>query len=84
MGWPIPEAFWFGGPLRGWYRDQIESSGFLRELGLAPDVERSLSSGVPVNRLTRLLNLATWHRVHVEQAWQPSRLPSERVARRAA
>jgi asparagine synthase (glutamine-hydrolysing) len=82
MGWPIPEAFWFRGSLRDWYRNEIESSGFLRELGLAPDVERSLSSGVPINRLTRLLNLATWHRVHIEQGWRPQRAPSERIARR--
>jgi asparagine synthase (glutamine-hydrolysing) len=84
MGWPIPEAFWFGGELRSWYRREIESSPFLRELGLAPDVERSLAQGVPINRLTRLLNLATWHRVHVERQWRPERMPSERVARRAA
>jgi len=84
MGWPIPEAFWFGGELRSWYRGEIESSPFLRELGLKLDVERSLQSGVPINRLTRLLNLATWHRVHVESSWRPERPASDRIARRAA
>jgi len=82
MGWPIPEAFWFRGALRNWYRQEIESSGFLRELGVRADVDRLLDRARGIGNTTRLLNLATWYRVHVEQAWRPERLLSDRAADR--
>jgi asparagine synthase (glutamine-hydrolysing) len=82
MGWPIPEAHWFRGTLRGWYRDSIGSSAFLRELGLEPDVDALLDRAKGVGNTTRLLNLAQWHRVHVEEAWSPRSLPSDRVRAR--
>ena len=81
MGWPIPETFWFRSSLRNWFREEIRSSGFLRELGAQADVDRLLDRSQGVGTSTRLLNLATWHRVHVEQSWRPERSPSERVAR---
>lgn len=79
MGWPIPETFWFRGRLRTWYRDTIRGSDFLREMGIDIDVDRLLDRTKGVGNTTRLLNLAQWHRVHVEERWQPERPPSERV-----
>jgi asparagine synthase (glutamine-hydrolysing) len=73
MGWPIPEAYWLSGSLRSWFTQTIESSSFLRELGVSADAGSGLEKGVPLNRLTRLLNLAVWHDVHVDQRWRPSK-----------
>ncbi len=80
MGWPIPESFWFRGALREWYVREIESSAFLREIGASIDVSSALDGGVSINKTTRLLNLATWHRVHIERTWSPDRLLGERVS----
>jgi asparagine synthase (glutamine-hydrolysing) len=79
LGWPIPEAFWIRGPLREWLCREIETSGFLRELGADTDARAMLGRRrTPVSAMIRLLNLATWHRVHVERAWRPEGLPNER------
>jgi asparagine synthase (glutamine-hydrolysing) len=79
MGWPIPEDHWFRTSLRSWYCEQIETSPFLKSLGKVVNVNQALDRGVPINLLTRLLNLATWHRVHVEQQWRPVNSPGNRV-----
>ncbi len=82
MGWPIPEAFWFRGTLRNWYRHEIESSSFLKELDVCVDVDRLIHRARGIGATTRLLNLATWYRVHVEHAWRPEGLLSDRAAGR--
>ena len=79
LGWPIPGTFWSRGRLREWLCREVESSGFLRELGADTDARAMLGRRhAPVAPLIRLLNLATWHRVHVERAWRPDGLPNER------
>jgi asparagine synthase (glutamine-hydrolysing) len=73
MGWPAPEDYWFTGPLREWATSQIASSDFVGSLGFRSfKASRADSSLV---RLARLLNLATWYRIHMEEQWQPSGLP---------
>ncbi len=84
LGWPIPEAFWIRAPLREWFCGEVERSDFLRSLGADTDVRSMLGRRrMPVTAMTRLLNLATWHRVHVERAWRPDGLLNERRRVRA-
>lgn len=64
LGFPAPEKYWFNGPLKQWIDDEINSSGFLKELGLDYLIsDQSLS----LNKKIRLLNLATWHRTFISK-----------------
>lgn len=60
MGWPIPEQYWFGGPLKSWVVSRINAPSFLawlKDSGLShggEPVDLSLS------RRVRLLNLSVW------------------------
>lgn len=70
LGWPIPEAQWFGGPLADWLDARIVSSAFVREV--AAQAGQALSTAPLAVRL-RALNLAQWHRLYFEEAGRPGR-----------
>jgi asparagine synthase (glutamine-hydrolysing) len=72
MGWNIPEDVWFRGPLRGWIEDQITSSSLLHELEVRWQPCQLDEPGSGVNSSIRLLNLATWHRLHIEREAAPA------------
>lgn len=67
MGWKTPQDYWFRGKLKKWFINTIESSGFLRELGLGHDVKKRINrpskDSKAIKKLIRLLNLALWHDV---------------------
>jgi asparagine synthase (glutamine-hydrolysing) len=76
MGWEIPEAYWFGGALNGWARQEIASSEFLRALSAASPAIQELQKSHARQRLSvplKLLNLAHWHRIFFDQ--RPSVVP---------
>lgn len=71
MGWPIPEAYWFTGKLKGWMVERVTDPSFLKWLGvLAAEVPLD-RPGVPMTLKVRWLNLATWHRLFVAKAAAP-------------
>lgn len=67
LGWPIPEAQWFGGPLRDWLAQQLQQSGFARDMAARANPRPGLAAQL------RQLNLATWHRLYFEEAGRPGR-----------
>ena len=67
MGWPIPEEWWFRGPLRGWFCGRIETSRILREMGVGERIREEVERGVPMRELVRLLNLAVWADIFFER-----------------
>jgi asparagine synthase (glutamine-hydrolysing) len=66
MGWPIPENYWFRGPLKEWFCSTIEQSGFLNQLGVGEDIRARIEGTEAIQKLIRLLNLALWHEVYFE------------------
>ena len=64
MGWPIPEDYWFRGPLKEWFCNIIESSMFLQKLDVGYDVRKRIESKEPIQMLIRFLNLALWHEIY--------------------
>lgn len=60
MGWPDPTDYWFRGPLKDWLCREVESSAFLRDLGVGGYVRQRLDSQEPILPLIRLLNLSVW------------------------
>ncbi len=81
MGWPIPEQEWFGGALAPWLRQQIDSSGFVREAAGSAGID--LSHAALPTRL-RALNLAVWHRLFFEEAGRPGRVLGHGMLRETA
>jgi asparagine synthase (glutamine-hydrolysing) len=63
LGFPVPEDYWFRGPLKSWIMNEIRSSEFLKKLGLS-DVP---FDSVHISRLVRLLSLATWHKTFINR-----------------
>lgn len=61
LGFPVPEEYWFKGPLRKWIIQEINSNVFIKELGYK-DV--SIDS-YPISKLVRLLNIALWYNCFV-------------------
>lgn len=59
MGWPIPESFWFGGPLKEWLSGHLRSNWFNQWIGTPESTEISGSADLP--RKIRLLNLNVWY-----------------------
>ncbi len=74
MGWGIPEAFWFRGELQPWLSAQVSGSDFLAELDARPRPGALYSGRRSMTQVLRLLNLAAWHRVHIEDGWRPEAL----------
>jgi len=67
MGWPIPEDYWFRGPLKKWFCSIIERSAFLQKLGVGQDIRSRIEGREPIQMLIRLLNLALWHEIFYEK-----------------
>jgi asparagine synthase (glutamine-hydrolysing) len=71
MGWPIPEGYWFRGVLRDWLVSKLRSSSFLPQLRVSREDYEKQGTAEQLRRSIRMLNLAVWHDVHVEQRWAP-------------
>ena len=63
MGWPIPEKYWFQGPLKDWFLSTIQNSTFIKQLGYNNNIKDRLEKGNDMKGLVRLLNAAVWHEV---------------------
>jgi asparagine synthase (glutamine-hydrolysing) len=61
MGWPDPADYWIRGDLKESFCQKIESSRFLRQLGVGYDVRKRIETNEPVNNLVRLFNLSVWY-----------------------
>jgi len=60
MGWPIPEAHWFGGALKPWIVSRVNVPRFLEWIG-NPSFARVVEGEEgPLSRRVRLLNLSVW------------------------
>jgi len=66
MGWPVPEEFWFRGPLKDWFCQTILNSRFLRHMNVGYDIKQRIETTEPIGPLVRLLNLAVWHEIFFE------------------
>jgi len=62
MGWPDPADHWFRGELKEWFCREIESSIFLKRLGVGQRIRKRIASNEPITRLVWLLNLAVWYK----------------------
>jgi asparagine synthase (glutamine-hydrolysing) len=71
MGWAIPEATWFAGPLAAWLTSELSQSVFAQEIAKRANV--NLGHASLAQRL-RLLNLAVWHRLYFEEPQRPGRV----------
>jgi asparagine synthase (glutamine-hydrolysing) len=81
MGWAIPEATWFGGPLQSWLTSQVIRSAFAQDIAKRARV--NVASASLAQRL-RLLNLAVWHRLYFEEPQRPGRVLGRSLGRRPA
>lgn len=79
MGWPIPEAYWFEGKLKGWMTERVNNRAFLQWLGVAATDVPLDRPEVPITRKVRWLNLATWHRLFVTRAAPPQLSAAEKT-----
>jgi len=70
MGWAIPEAAWFGGPLAPWLRATLDGSAFVHEVAAEAGMRPTRA---PLAQRLRLLNLAVWHRLFFEEPGRPGR-----------
>jgi asparagine synthase (glutamine-hydrolysing) len=61
MGWPDPVDYWFRGALREHLCSTVETSRFLRDMGVGHDVRTRLANGESIHKVIRLYNLAVWH-----------------------
>lgn len=61
MGFPVPEKYWFNGPLRNWMIKEINSSIFINELGY----NNVSTDSYPMSKLVRLLNTALWYKCFI-------------------
>ena len=57
MGWPDPADYWIRGELRESFCERIESSKFLKQLGVGREIRKRIETDEPVNNLVRLFNL---------------------------
>ena len=67
MGWPIPEDYWFNGPLKEWFLNTINSSQFLKrnfEINMST-LERLMK--MDITKAIRYLNIAVWHKTFFEK-----------------
>jgi asparagine synthase (glutamine-hydrolysing) len=71
MGWPIPEAQWFAGPLASWLREQLHRSTYVAMLSARLGIDPARA---PLNLRLRLLNLAVWHRLFFEEPGRPGHI----------
>lgn len=60
MGWPIPEAHWFGGALKSWMVSRVKTQCFQGWLGNPRLVHAVETESGPLSRRVRLLNLSVW------------------------
>lgn len=67
LGWPIPEAQWFSGPLADWLSSQLAASPWAAEQAARAGARPGLAGRL------RQLNLAVWHRLFFEEAGRPGR-----------
>ena len=70
LGWAVPEAAWFGGPLAPWLADALSASPFAAEVARAAGVDPRRA---PLAQRLRLLNLARWHQLFFEERGRPGR-----------
>ncbi len=68
MGWPDPTDYWLRGDFKEWMCREIESSVFLKHLGVDHDIRKRASSNEDIANLVRLLNLSVWHKRFFEEA----------------
>jgi len=68
MGWPDPTDYWLRGDLKEWMCREIESSVFLKHLGVDHDIRKRASSNEDISNLVRLLNLSVWHKTFFDEA----------------
>jgi asparagine synthase (glutamine-hydrolysing) len=71
MGWAIPEATWFAGPLAAWLTSEIGRSTFAQDIAQRAGVTPHRAS---LPQRLRLLNLAVWHRLYFEEPQRPGRV----------
>lgn len=67
LGWPIPEAQWFGGPLAGWLQQRLAGNSFAADMAARAHPRPSLAARL------RQLNLGVWHRLYFEEPGRPGR-----------
>lgn len=67
LGWPIPEAQWFSGPLADWLAGQLAASPWAADQAARAGARPGLAARL------RQLNLAVWHRLFFEEAGRPGR-----------
>ncbi len=70
MGWAIPEATWFAGPLAAWLTSEIGRSAFSQDIAQRAGVNTPRAS---LALRLRVLNLAVWHRLYFEEPHRPGR-----------
>lgn len=75
MGWPDPLEFWFRGELKEALCREVESSTFLRQLGVGHDIRQRMAGGEPMRILIRLFNLSVWYDTFFGDLAMPSSPP---------
>ena len=63
MGWPDPTEYWFRGELKEWLCEEIESSEFLKKIGVDQNIRKRIESREPINKIIWLFNLCIWYKV---------------------
>jgi asparagine synthase (glutamine-hydrolysing) len=61
LGFPVPEEYWFKGPLKEWMKQEINNSEFLETLGY----EKAAYNTYNMSKLVRLLSLASWYKTFI-------------------
>jgi asparagine synthase (glutamine-hydrolysing) len=64
MGWPIPEDYWFNGPLKNILENTIQTSALFDKISYKIDKKMDELS---LKQKIRLFNLATWHAIFFEK-----------------
>ena len=65
MGWPVPEKAWFDGPLKAWYKEEVEGSmDFLIKHGVGKN--EFIYDSKKNKRMMRILNVSRWHKLFIE------------------
>lgn len=67
MGWPIPENFWFRGKLRNWFKNEVDSSNFIKKLDKKLNIHEELDSNKHIVKLIRYLNIAVWYKTFFKE-----------------
>lgn len=68
MGWPVPEATWAAGPLKGWFSGPARHLEYFDDLGVGEEFRAAIACQDVTLRI-RALNLAAWRTIFLDGSW---------------